>query len=79
MSIRITFRGPVIAEHANYAGSPQEREFADVAAMNDWIAIHIPHTERGLVSLWIDGKPITGSTLAATLRPIPEYDADHPL
>lgn len=72
MSVRIVFRGPIIAEHAEAAGTEQEQTFPDLTSMKDWVAIHILETERSLVSLWIDGTSITGATLEATLRPFPE-------
>jgi hypothetical protein len=72
MSVRIVFRGPVIAEHAEAAGTAQEQTFADLTSMTDWVAVHIPETERSMIRLWIDGTPVTGATLEATLRPIPE-------
>ncbi len=45
----------------------------ELSAMTNWIAVHIPEKERGLISLWIGGRPITGATLVTTLRTLPIY------
>lgn len=71
MTVQIVFRGPVIAEHADDAGTEQERFFNNLTSLTDWVAVHIPETERGLVKLWINGIPITGATLQATRARFP--------
>ena len=75
MTVRITFRGPAIAERTQNVGTEQEKVFTDLTAMTDWVAVHIPETQRGFVSLSINCVPITGATLEATPRPIPEPEA----
>ncbi|MDB5538232.1 MAG: hypothetical protein JWQ65_3107 [Devosia sp.] len=71
MTVRITFRGPEISEHEEQAGNYQQQSFPDLATTSDWIALHIPETERRLVKMWIDDIAITGATLEASLRPLP--------
>lgn len=70
-SVRISFRGPKISEHEDDVGEDQQQTFPDTAMASDWVILHIPETERPLVKMWIDGTPITGATLDATLRPFP--------
>lgn len=70
-SVRISFRGPAISEHHKEAGQDQQQTFPDTGAASDWIVMHIPETERHFVKMWIDGTPLTGATLDATLRPFP--------
>jgi len=73
--VRITFRRPAVAEQAEDVGTVQEQVFQDVATMANWVVMHIPETERSLICLWIDGRPITGATLQATLLPLPTAHA----
>jgi hypothetical protein len=70
MSIRITFRTPKIGEHAEGVGKFQQKNFPEMSMASDWIVMHIPATERGLVKMWIDDLPITGATLSAAMRPM---------
>jgi hypothetical protein len=70
MTIRITSRTPKIGEHEEGEGNFQQQIFPELTMASDWIVMHIPETERPLVKMWIDDVPITGATLAATLRPL---------
>jgi hypothetical protein len=76
MTVRITFRGPQISEHEDQVGKDQQQDFPDLATTSDWIALHIPETERRLVKMWIDDIPITGAMLEASLRPFPDRAND---
>ena len=70
MSICITYRTPQIGEHKEGEGKFQQQTFPEMIMASDWIVMHIPETERGLVKMWVDDVPITGATLQAAMRPL---------
>ena len=78
MSVRIAFLGPSSEKREIDARPLLEREFTTLASMTEWVAVHIPQTEQRLISLWIEGTPNTGATLAATLRPLPSHSNAEP-
>ena len=71
MTVRIVFCGPAIAQHPEAVGTEQEQSFTDLLSMTDWVAIHVPETEREQIKLWINETPITGATLKSALLPLP--------
>lgn len=76
MSVRITYRIPVVSENAEDAGQFKQMQFDDLANASGWISVHIPETERPLVKMWVDDILITGAALEAAMRPLPPASSD---